>query len=364
LLIIAPNFQITLQEPNINVTANLFLNVYGMHPFNVTINLCSILGGALCPLPMYNFTGTDSITLPFSLGITHKIPAIAYKIPDLEAFAQLTLIEVGTNNVKACIQSTLSNGWTTHQTAVEWTTGGLSLLALLSSMWHSLSPDSLVPSRLPDLLHLYQSIAITGLLKLNYPSIYREFTLNFAWSIGLLFTSSTSTVQNAINDIRHHTGGGMAGAAGSAVELVNRKLSPYNVPAGDFVFSQGLARLFHSPFLTMLATINMTSTLLDGTTEAGNVATVTSANVLDAGVPIYVNSIHIATANAFMTVFISALILVAIALALFVLGYTMLHALDRLGWRNDKQWVEVKYTYPSFVKAWGLRLVGASAIQL
>jgi hypothetical protein len=26
--------------------------------------------------------------------------------------------------------------------------------------------------------------------------------------------------------------------------------------------------------------------------------------------------------------------------------------------------VEVKYTYPSFVKAWGLRLVGASAIQL
>src|ERR1700683_4690106 len=123
-----------------------------MHPFNFTIDLCSIFSGALCPLPMYNFSGADSIALPLSLGVASKIPGVAYKIPALEAFAQLTLVETTTGVVKACVQSTLSNGWSTHQTAVEWSTGGLALLALLSAIWQSHSPDALAPYRLLALL--------------------------------------------------------------------------------------------------------------------------------------------------------------------------------------------------------------------
>lgn len=61
------------------------LNVYGMHPVNFTIDLCSLFNGALCPLPTYNFTGSDTVPLPSSLGVNEKIPGIAFKIPDLEA---------------------------------------------------------------------------------------------------------------------------------------------------------------------------------------------------------------------------------------------------------------------------------------
>jgi hypothetical protein len=61
---------------------------------------------------MYNFTGTDTLTLPPSL----TIPVNIYKIPDLEGFFVLT--EVGTGAIKACIQATISNG-SAHQPAAE-----------------------------------------------------------------------------------------------------------------------------------------------------------------------------------------------------------------------------------------------------
>jgi len=107
---------------------------------------------------MYNFTGADSLTLPSSIGITERIPGIAFKIPDLEGFAQLTLTEVNTGKVKACVQATLANGWSAHQPAVEWTLGGVTLGALLVALGYSiLSPESIVPFRFLELMYLYQA---------------------------------------------------------------------------------------------------------------------------------------------------------------------------------------------------------------
>ena len=67
----------------VNVTASLLVNVYGMQPINLTIDLCTILGGALCPLPTYNFQGSQTLQLPDSVDISSRVPGIAYKIPDL-----------------------------------------------------------------------------------------------------------------------------------------------------------------------------------------------------------------------------------------------------------------------------------------
>lgn len=348
------------------MTANLLLNVYGLNPINVTLDLCNILGGALCPLPVYNFAGSDSISLPDSLGISDKIPDIAFKIPDLEGFAQLILTEVGTGKIKACVQSTLSNGWSTHQPAVEWTTGGVALAALLSAAWQSLSPEALAPFRLLDLFYLYQTIAFSSFLSLNYPSAYRAFTINFAWAIGLFSTSSSSSLQNSINRMRHLTGGKLADAtSGSAVGLVNRKLSPYNAPT--FATSPSIFPRALSSNILEAANLSFTGippprdfyrVLAQQSTNQGEVQTVTSSssNVLQAGVPIYVNSIHIATANAFVTVFICVLILVAIALGVFTLGYGILFGLERYKRsRFDSQLL--KHTYRSLIRAWCLRLV-------
>ncbi|KAF9567932.1 TRP-domain-containing protein [Agrocybe pediades] len=331
-------------QPNVNVSANVFLNVYGMNPVNFTLDLCGILHGALCPLPMYNFTGADSLTLP-QLGVLQQIPGIAYKIPDLEGFAQLTLTDIKTGKVRACVQATLSNGRSAHQKAVEWTTGGVTLAALVVAVLYSIvSPESIVHFRFLELLYLLQSISSSAFLNLNYSSVYRAFALNFAWAMGLISSSSASGLQNSIDHMRHLTGGKLADATGdAAVGLVNRKLSPYNAPSSNV-----LAQSFGS-FLSKRALFAR------DTISNGDVQTVTAAssNILEAGVPIYVNTVHIATANAFMTVFLIVLCLLAITMAVAVVGYGILLLLAHT--RSKRQRLPLSFDYNSFVFSWFLR---------
>src|ERR1700722_1111186 len=348
------------KEPNLNVTANLLVNVYGMQPFNFTVNLCTLLNGVLCPLPMYNFTGVDWLPLPSSFAVSKKIPNIAFKIPDLEAFAQLTLLEVGTGDIKACVQSTVSNGWSARQPAVQWSTACLALITLFFAIYQSYTTQLLIPYRLIDLFLLYQSIAVSAFLNINYPSVYLSFALNFAWSMGLVFASVPSPVQNAINHIRHLTGGDMADATGvTAVGLVNRKLSPYNVvPSLAFHNSpQSLLSKAKSAFLPDFPVLASTPSpnVLSGMMQLtdGGVVTVTpaSSNILQAGVPIYVNFISIAAANAFMTVFFCALILTAIALAAYGLGYICLLVPPSPRWVSSERRIEIRRAYPRLVKS-------------
>jgi len=321
----------------------VFLNVYGLHPVNYTLNLCDIMDGALCPLPMYNFTGADTLSLPQSLGIAGRIPNTVFKIPDLEGFAQLTLSEVGTGNIKACIQATLSNGWSAHRQSVEWVTGAFAIAALLSAIWQSWSPEAVAPFIFVDLFHLYQTIASTALLNLNYPSVYRAYALNFAWAMGFL---PSTPIQDSINHMRHLTGGTLADSStGSAVSLVNRELSPYNAAANSIVRA---AKALAKPMLFSFGP------------DQGTVQTVTagSSNVLQAGVPIYVNTLHIATANAFMTVFLTVLMLSAIAITTLGLIYAALLGLATM--RNPRKtilWKELLKSYPCYLRAWALRLV-------
>lgn len=330
-----------------------------MHPFNFTIDLCGILKGALCPLPTYNFSGSEWLALPSSVDIAHNIPGIAYKIPDLEAFAQLTLTDTSNNNIVACVQSTLSNGWSAHQPAAEWSAGGTALLALATALWATArGTNSLAPARLLDLVYLYQTIAISGLLSLDYPSVYRAYTLNFAWAMGLFNAVNGSSIQNSINNMRHKTGGNMADSSGSAIALVNRKLSPYNDPPGAFVIPETLlAKVGALPQVDLSAPSSSIAENVASELVTRDVVTVTSQspNVLQAGLPIWVNTIGISTANAFMSVFFSALILIAIGVVAFGIGWIVLEILIRT--LKSERLEAARYGYPRFVKAWALRIV-------
>ncbi|KAF5351731.1 hypothetical protein D9756_007670 [Leucocoprinus leucothites] len=355
--------------PGVNVTANLFLNVYGMNPVNFTLDLCSVLGGALCPLPTYNFIGADSIHLPASLGVSDRIPGIAFKIPDLEGFAQLTLTEIDTGATQACIQATLSNGWSTHQPAVEYVTATFALAAFLSALAHSVFPDSLTPFRFLDLFYLYQAIASSAFLNINYPSLYRSFTLNFSWAVGLV-GSQSSSLQNSIDNMRAHTGGGMPNSTdSSAVGYVNRRLSPFNYNTNTATSSFPLIRRNSDALGEFFAAISR-SKLRVATVESsanfnpylrtnlalhpavvGSVPTVNATNALDAGLPIYANSLHIGTANAFMTAFVVSLIVLAIVGAILACGYGVVVAIRRL--RTSKGLGEAShFDYFAFVQAW------------
>ncbi|TBU22416.1 TRP-domain-containing protein [Dichomitus squalens] len=359
-------------DPNTNVNANLFLNVYGMQPINVSIDICSLFGGALCPLPLYTFNGSDSISLPQSLNIQSRFPTIAYSIPDLEAFAQLTLTDVKTGDVKACVQTTLSNGWSTHQYGVEWATASIAILALAVAIWQSVTQGdcALAPIRFVDTISLFQTIALSGLLSLNFPSLYRSYTLNFAWAMGLFSASTTSSIQQSINRMRHLTGGDPSNSGGNgAIDFVNRKLSPYN--SQTLILPESLSRLVEAPSVALdfvksffpYALTTKDPHVLVG----GDVATVTqdSSNVLQAGIPIYTNSIGIATANAFMTILFIGLILAAILLASLALVYgaTVLLCRTELA-RRYPEIHGFRSRYPSFARAWGLRGAMVSSLPI
>ncbi|KAJ3576785.1 hypothetical protein NP233_g209 [Leucocoprinus birnbaumii] len=360
---------------NVNVTANLFLNVYGMSPVNFTLDLCSVLGGALCPLPTYNFVGADSIRLPASLGVSDRIPGIAFKIPDLEGFAQLTLTEIGTGATQACIQATLSNGWSTHQPAVEYVTSSFALVAFLSALAHSVFPESLTPFRFLDLFYLYQAIATSAFLNINYPSLYRSFTLNFSWAVGLI-SSRSSALQRSIDSMRAHTGGGMPNSTeNSAVGYVNRQLSPFNSNDNIITSQFPLVRRSANAAGEILAAVlgsNLRVTTAEPSVNnninphlrmnlalqpsvVGPVPVINSTNSLEAGIPIYANSMHIGTANAFMTVFVVSLIVLAIAGAILACGYGVAVAIRRLRIRKGTGKLS-RFDYFAFVKAWLVRL--------
>lgn len=279
------------------------------------------------------------------------------------SYAQLTLTDVTTGQLKACVQATLSNGWSAHQVAVEWATGALGLLALLSAIWYSPSPDALAPYRLFDLFYLFQWAASTALLDLNYSSVYIAFATNFSWALGLFPASATSPIQLSINNMRHLTGGNMADAtSGSAVALVNRKLSPYNA----VVTSMASYETTNLATETLTAMGNLTTpgfappaffSTMQELDDAGTVqvVTATSSNVLQAGVPIYVEYVGIATANAFMTIFLVTLMVLAILTATLLLGYGGLVLAGQRGKYTDL--FRRRELYPAYAYAWLLRVV-------
>jgi hypothetical protein len=292
--------------------------------------------------------------------VTSNVPGIAYKIPDLEAFAQLTLTNTQTNEVVACVQATLSNGWSAHQTSVEWATGGLAFLALIGALIHTSNPLSLAPVRLLDLMFLLQTIASSGLLALNFPSVYRAFTLNFAWALGLFRSSG---IQSSIDSMRSHTGGKVTDSSGNAVGLVDRQLSPYNLATSSALFTASksfIAKLNTLPRITIPATgsLSARSMSMPNLASGGDVQTVTatSSNVLQAGIPIYANSLGIATANAFMTVFIVALIYIAIAVGVLAFVYGTILILSRRSSAMPRIF-DLKDRMPMYTRAWALRLV-------
>ncbi|KAF7361960.1 Flavin carrier protein 2 [Mycena venus] len=357
------SFNIAAQsvDSNSSVSASILVNVYGLTPVNVTIDLCSLLGGALCPLPQYTFNGSQSLALPESLGVSNRVPGIAFRIPDLEAYAQLTLIEVGTGEVKACVQATLSNGWSTRQPGVEWGTAALALFTLLVAAWQSTNPYAVLPYRFLDLLHFYQSIAATALLSLNFPLLYRAFAVNFAWAMGLI-SSSSSKLQHSIDNMRALTGGHLANSSSAAaVGLIDRKISPWNTNIVTPTLSSPLTQsLLADTSANKSAPTNLRLAFgaFQQLSAVDEVQTVTddSSNVLQAGIPIYVNSIHIATANAFMTIFLVCLIAVVIALGIVGLLYGLLYAANRFGWGKEQTRYRLKSSFPAYIRAWGLRL--------
>ncbi|WVR07678.1 hypothetical protein IAU60_004720 [Kwoniella sp. DSM 27419] len=325
------SFSLASVEPNLNVSINLYLNVYGIEAVNQTFNLCSYFSGVICPLPQVNFTGYG--TYPIPTKYTSMIPGIAWSIPNLEGYARIQLIRDGSDEVAACLQATLSNGWSTKQTAVAWATGAFTLVALLVGLWHTAAVNSPSPAqyRWFDILFIFQAAAASGLLHLNYPLAYSAFTQNFHWALGLF---ESSHVQNSINKMRSKTGGHLTGDAYGQVQYINRKLSPYNVLA-----SLNEVTANEASFRSFLADASVPSTQVIKRAAIESGTTQDAVSDVASGLPVYTNTLLIPEANAYDTVFFFFLAFIAIAIAFHVLLFAVIFIAEKVGrGKRDAFW--------------------------
>ncbi|GMK56368.1 hypothetical protein CspeluHIS016_0302080 [Cutaneotrichosporon spelunceum] len=338
-------------QSNLNVSASLYLNAYGMTIFNQEINLCDLLVGVLCPLPQVNFTGFGTYPLPDD--ILPQIPSLAWTVPNLEAYARVELFNTATNETAACLQATLSNGWSTQYSAVKWGTGMLTLASGLVGFAHAALVNSISPAiyRWFDLLTLFQTAAAGGLMHLNYPLVFSNFVQNFHWSLGLFYSQP---MQSMISTMRNNTGGKMPGDAYSEVQYINRRQSPYNMQSagqnGGIDLTDVLAGTTDMPtFISTLKTEHpyVPDTLANTLVKREKIPSVIDQEFMSnttTGIPVFTNTMGVTQANAYTTVFFYFLVFLAIFIAFLVVVGAITWLLSRgrkIGWATrlrDSWW--------------------------
>jgi hypothetical protein len=277
------------------------------------------------------------------------IPNIAYTIPDLEALATLQVTDVNSGDVVGCIQMTLTNGNTAYQPAVRWAMVGLALLALFSSLLHSVIVKSTGAAqwRVIDVMLAIQLPAIASLLSLNYPTVFIEYGINFAWSIGLVHIRS---LQDSITKTRSNTGGHQSAIFGpDLIAQVATRLDPYSSNSEGSTSSSSSSTSSGSLHLRDTASssrVHLTPTSSYATIKypalqarqqyapntgpggqligaGANISypVVTSSPNHYGGIGTFAERLYIAPANAFLTVLTSMMILLAIFIAALIVVY-------------------------------------------
>lgn len=295
------------------VMAKLNVTAYGIDVYSNQFNPCdnSTFVEQLCPVPSGSFaaSGTQAISSQYA----SQIPAIAFQIPDIAAVATLELIALDSNEDVACITSEISNGKTTDVPAVTYVAAAVAGVALLmggataasSAIAGAAGAGSVAPSpSFVEVFGWFQGMAMNGMSAVSLPQVYRSYSKNFAFSVGLI---PWTNLQLSIEDFRAATGGNLTEDSvqylqnatlvfqdGSTESLADRKFKR----AMDIV-----ARLAAREITT---SVNETDTGLDG--ESG---IETQVRVAVSGIKAYVEELSIPSSSTFMTV----LLIVAIVIA-------------------------------------------------
>jgi hypothetical protein len=111
----------------------------------------------------------------------------------------------------ACITSQVSNGQTLNVPAVPYVAAGIAGAALLLTGVTALANAGTAgaPTHSPtfgDVIGWFQSMAMNGMLSVQYPTLYTSFSKNFAFSTGLV---QWEAMQTTIDGFRNNTGGNL-----------------------------------------------------------------------------------------------------------------------------------------------------------
>lgn len=309
-----------------NVTAELQVMAYGQEVYSNKFNPCdkSTFVEQLCPVPAGTFGAKGSQAIPSQYA--DMVPAIAFQIPDIAATAKLQLKSLDDGKDVACIQSQVTNGKTVNIPAVSYVAAGVAGAALVVSGvsavgaafsgagsaaagGSSVGGAGTISPSFTEVFSVFQGFAMNGMMSVNYPSVYRSFSKNFAFSTGLI---PWTQMQVSIDDFRAATGGNLTE---DSVQFLQNATLVYPDGSTTSANSSLIQRSFHK-FVALAVreidtTINMTAT----TAEEGS-STETTVRAAVSGIQGYVEQLAVPQANTFMTV----LLIVALVIAVIVVG--------------------------------------------
>lgn len=264
----------------------------------------------LCTVPARAFSAKGSLTIPSEYA--DMIPSLAYSVPDLEGNAQVILTAKDGTEV-ACLQTGVTNGKTVQVPAVSYVAAAVAAAALAMSLAGAAmsggNPGTTTASPgFCEVMWWFQGMAMNGMHSVPYPTIYRSFSKNFAFSTGLV---SWAGLQRSIDSFRAKTGGDLTDS--------------------NYDFLRDNATLIWPDNSTSTASSSFKKRsllLVRQTIEIGNDTSSSSesnekqAHFVD-GIQGYVEQLTIPDANTFMTVLLVFAIVVA-AIIVFILLFKVI----------------------------------------
>ena len=266
-----------------NVSVIVEAIAYGYTAVNQTIDPCTAGLGGFCPMS----TGQINIqsNLVVDQSVVHKIPGIAYGVPDLDGLVRIYIRLIGATENAACVEAVLSNGKSVYQKAVGWVTAiiagiGLIASAVTSGMGHSNTAAHVAANAL-SLFGFFQAQAIIGMTAVTMPPIVQSWTQNFQWSMGII---RVSFLQSICTWYQRATGGTptvyLSTLATSSVEVQKRSIE---VVGGLVRRGAGLATRAATPSTTAGKVI-----IVRGIDRVGFLAGIEQTNIFLTGLIFFV----------------------------------------------------------------------------
>jgi hypothetical protein len=213
----------TSNKELLNATADLTFLLYGSNLYNTSYSLCSFNQSSLCPIlanSTFNFTGWQPLPQQF----INQIPAFIFGLPDLGLQTKVTIQSPTTINQSLCIVTSISNpeAASFQNPVPQWLSLGLLIGTIVSGVISfiyaffddgqglSSAVSSSSSPRVTDIVLFFQHVSYSGQMAFNYPDMYRSFTANFAWAMGLISipfidnAASTGTTQSSNNSTANY----------------------------------------------------------------------------------------------------------------------------------------------------------------
>lgn len=193
------------------VMAVLIVNAYGKEVYRNEFNPCDdkTKMDKLCPVPSGTFSAKGEQSIPENY--LSSIPSIAFNVPDLDSQATMQLKAIDGGEQLACYTSQVRNGKSLNVPGVSYVAAGIAGAALVVSGISALASagNAGAPTSSPTFIEVmgwFQSMALNGMMSVQYPGVYQSYSKNFAFSTGLIHWEK---MQTSIDGFRNKTGGNL-----------------------------------------------------------------------------------------------------------------------------------------------------------